>query len=136
MAEDYNLAYSWQQIEEAVGKMLATGDYVIEYGSTAGWRWEKWASGKAVCWGMFDTGKLALEQSGSVYLSTVQSQAFPPGLFASVPICFPNIQAQGGIISVKAAGTTDKDTLKYQVVKSWNGIDGGYFVAKCYGSWK
>lgn len=25
-------------------------DYVVEWGNTDGWRWEKWASGKARCW--------------------------------------------------------------------------------------
>lgn len=28
-------------------------DYVVEWGTTDGWHWEKWASGKAECWGSF-----------------------------------------------------------------------------------
>lgn len=136
MADDYNLAYSWQQIEEAVGKMLAIGDYVTEYGSTGGWAWRKWASGRSECWGAFETGNLALEASGSVYLSTIQTQAFPAGLFVNIPTCVLNVQSQGGVISVKAAGATSKDALKYQAVKSWDGIEGCYFAAHCFGNWK
>ena len=30
------------------------GDFIIEQGTTGIWTWEKWASGKAVCWGNVD----------------------------------------------------------------------------------
>lgn len=33
--------------------LQAPADYVIDYGVTDGWTWEKWASGKATCWGSF-----------------------------------------------------------------------------------
>ena len=61
-------------------------DYVVEWGNTGGWRWEKWASGKAECWGTFHAETVAASTWGSVYeVAKLTSQPYPFE-FAEVPI--------------------------------------------------
>lgn len=64
-------------------------DYVVERGSTDIWVWEKWNSGKAVCWGKKNFGTKAVTVAwGSVYVisdSAVMSADFPSGLFIDTP---------------------------------------------------
>lgn len=72
------------------GKFL---DYVVERGSEAmgsngTWYWEKWQSGRAICYGTRNFGKAAITSAfGSIYkTSTIYSQDLPSGLFNNVPI--------------------------------------------------
>lgn len=51
------------------------------------WHWEKWASGKAVCYGRFDFGSVSCTNSwGNMYESTGMYKTFPAGLFVDVPL--------------------------------------------------
>lgn len=65
-------------------------DYIVETGTEAmgtngTWYWEKWNSGKAVCWGTRNFGKVActtLISAKNLYRnSSSLSQAYPTGLF-------------------------------------------------------
>ena len=66
-------------------------DFVIEYGtepmgSNGTWHWEKWASGKAVCYGVRNFGRVAINSTfGVFYQSTGYTQDFPSGLFVATP---------------------------------------------------
>ena len=68
-------------------------DYVVDYGSTSmgsngTWYWEKWNSGKAVCWGARNYGRLAVTSTypnTSGYYSSSFQQTFPSGLFNAAP---------------------------------------------------
>lgn len=66
-------------------------DYIIEngtesMGSNGTWYWEKWASGKAVCYGCRNYGKMATSTAvGNVYRSAMYQQDFPSGLFSGIP---------------------------------------------------
>lgn len=61
-------------------------DYVVEWGNTNGWRWEKYASGKAECWGRFATKTTEPSAWGSLYeIARLNSQPYPFE-FAEVPI--------------------------------------------------
>lgn len=69
-------------------------DYVVEQGTSGNWYYEKWNSGKAVCWCNFtcnltklsvdsnNTGYGIVEGGGNIY---GQGVPFPTGLFNSVP---------------------------------------------------
>ena len=67
-------------------------DFIIEQGTEAmgsngTWYWEKWASGKAVCYGRRNFGAMAVTTAwGSLYQSESFTQALPSGLFASTPL--------------------------------------------------
>lgn len=66
-------------------------DYVIENGTTAmgsngTWYWEKWASGKATCYGTRNFGNMAINTAvGSLYESASFNQALPYDLFVAAP---------------------------------------------------
>ena len=67
-------------------------DYIIETGTEAmgtngTWYWEKWLSGKAVCWGTRNFGSMSIGVSTSTgfYRSAAHSQNFPSGLFTAAP---------------------------------------------------
>lgn len=73
-------------------------DYIIETGSEAmgsngTWYWEKWYSGKAVCWGTRNFGIAAINtdhcgyynQTPLAYRSASYTQDFPSGLFKAKP---------------------------------------------------
>jgi hypothetical protein len=111
-------------------------DFVVARGSDGPWSWEKWAGGKAVCWGLFATGEMTMTASGSVYLSDVMTRPLPAGLFAAAPVALVQVAAGGALIGAKATGATDKDTLAYQVLRTWSGGDGTYVAACCLGRWQ
>lgn len=66
-------------------------DFVIETGSEAmgtngTWYWQKWASGKAECWGSRNFGNMAVTTKwGTLYRSEALTQDLPSGLFAATP---------------------------------------------------
>ena len=66
-------------------------DFVIEYGTEAmgsngTWYWEKWASGKAVCYGCRNYGNMGVSTTwGNLYRSEVFTQSLPSGLFKNTP---------------------------------------------------
>lgn len=125
-------------------------DYVIETGSeemgTNGtWYWQKWASGKAECWGRRNYGNMAVTTSwGNLYRSAVFEQDLPFGLFTATPyaitinmidasyggwICkhesyAPSTSSTGGFIYVRpASATTTKSHIGFYVVGSWKDIE-------------
>ena len=70
-------------------------DYIVERGTEAmgnnagTWYWEKWASGKAVCYGMRSFGSLACNTAwGSMYETNGYTQVFPSNLFIAAPDYF------------------------------------------------
>lgn len=66
-------------------------DYVIEtgteaMGSNGTWYWEKWKSGKAVCYGRRNFGNMAVNtQWGYLHCSNTFSQNLPTNLFIEAP---------------------------------------------------
>ena len=71
---------------ETTLKKIGAADYVTQRGTGGNWTWEKWNSGKAVCWGAFNIGEVAVTTAwGNWYESKGYTQDFPAGLFAAVP---------------------------------------------------
>lgn len=70
---------------------VVPADYIVEtgedsMGSNGTWHWEKWASGKAVCYGVRNFGVMAVTTAwGNLYRSTAYTQYLPSGLFADAP---------------------------------------------------
>lgn len=71
--------------QQTAGKAVRS-DYVLQTGNTGIWTFEKWHSGKAVCWGtyIFQVTGGSWTQDGSVY-SKKGSVDFPSNLFAGTP---------------------------------------------------
>lgn len=89
-------------------------DYPIErgtasMGSNGTWYWEKWASGKAVCYGKRNFGNMGMSTAwGNMYESAAFTQSLPSGLFAAEPT-----------------------TIQINIIKSGNG---GGFVSQGWGN--
>lgn len=66
-------------------------DYIVErgteaMGSNGTWQIEKWASGKAVCYGVRNYGNMGVSTAwGNLYESENFRQSFPSGLFIEAP---------------------------------------------------
>lgn len=85
-------------------------DYVVEWGQTDGWRWEKWASGKAECW-----KKIALDFGGwnawgAVYeTDTCLGRQTFPFEFTEEPNLNVSASSElGGLLSVEPVGVVTK----------------------------
>lgn len=53
------------------GDAGSAADYIVQTGTTGKWSWEKWNSGKKVCWATFDTDALVTDKAwGSLYYNT------------------------------------------------------------------
>lgn len=92
-------------------------DYVVERGTSSIWTWEKWNSGKSVCWGTLDIEVTAWSAWGSLYEGTPTSGPtyFPSNLFIAVPVCHANISianTSGGVISCEMGRVTN-DRVDY-----------------------
>ena len=67
------------------------GDYVIETGEEAmgtngTWYWQKWASGRAICYGQRNYGRMAVTTAwGNLYRSEIFTQDLPNRLFNTTP---------------------------------------------------
>lgn len=70
---------------------LNIADYIIEtgeseMGTNGTWKWAKWASGKAECWGCRNYGNMAVTTTwGNLYRSAIFTQDLPNKLFARTP---------------------------------------------------
>lgn len=129
-----------------IGAASSLVDYVVETGSEAmgtngTWYWEKWNSGKAVCWGKRNFGSMAVTTSwGNLYRSAVQSQDLPSGLFIAAPEVIlinmvdasyggfiakhetsaPSATNTGSFIYVRpASATTTRSHISFHVIGRW-----------------
>lgn len=88
------------------------GDSVIEtgteaMGSNGTWYWEKWSSGKAVCWGVRNFGNMAINKAwGSMYESASFTQDFPTDLFIDIPYFLIHCVRAGGAVFVEQGWNT------------------------------
>lgn len=61
-------------------------DYIVDEGTDGIWTYRKWASGVAECWGYVSASSTAMTTHyGSMYYSSLITQAFPSGLFMNYP---------------------------------------------------
>lgn len=94
---------------------LGVGDYIIEIGAeestdehSGTWYWEKWASGKAVCYGRFEYGTVDCTKAwGSMYEKTGLYKAFPVGLFIDIPLHLDISLVNGGAAYVSRDSAGD-----------------------------
>lgn len=107
VAEKEGLDSAWNFMKNGVAQV----DYVIEQGTTGIWTYEKWASGKAECWGLYPvTGAAITAPWGYLYETATQYQfSFPTGLFIANPVAhFFVPTASGGILALETLGETTK----------------------------
>lgn len=114
------------EIAEAVAASEARmGDYPVEVGTDGIWRYRKWASGDAECWGFSQLSVAANGWSGSGSLYYINgTEAFPEGLFQGVPELWPHPahDSLGGNLFMWVAKHVPqtKDTATYRLMRSSN----------------
>lgn len=80
--------------------VVATG--TASMGSNGTWYWQKWASGKAECWGTRNYGNMGISTAwGNNFVSSSFSQSLPSGLFKAAP----------DFMSVSLAGAGDTSSI-------------------------
>lgn len=89
-----NIATNTQDIEDLRNAFEGAGviadDYIVETGANDIWTYEKWASGKAVCYGQY-RDSVTYSQAGNNTEWVAQGNAYslPSGLFKSISV-FPD----------------------------------------------
>ena len=133
-----------------INKLTVNGDtfadYVIEHGeqsmgSNGTWYYNKWASGKAECWGCRNYGNMAVNTAwGNLYRSEIFQQELPEDVFITTPdvininivngnkggwICkheqdAPSAVTTGSFIWVRPASATISPTyIGFHVIGLW-----------------
>lgn len=103
-------------IKQIAYKLGLIADYVVEQGTSGIWTYEKWNSGKAVCWGT-KTGNLSgISTYFNFPLYAFTDVAFPSSLFIEPPKAFPKMRigtSGGGTIDIRYNGdfTITKDKM-------------------------
>lgn len=116
-------------------------DIVIERGTSGIWTYEKWNSGKAVCWGT-KTGNLSrISTYFNFHLYAFVDVAFPPNLFIKPPIAFPKMRigtSGGGTIDIRYNGdaTITKDKLNVYGISETNATQACRADIYAIGRWK
>lgn len=78
-----------EQILDSIGQ-----DYVVERGTSGIWTYEKWVSGKAVCWGCTETATIDYSVNSTAFCE------LPSGLFITSPsFVSVNSLSSGGLIT-------------------------------------
>lgn len=104
-----NLAKKVKELEYKLGLIA---DYVVEIGTSGIWTYEKWESGKAVCWGL-DTRQHAITQSwGGVFYESNNAYflTYPSNFFISAPYVFSTICNSSGTAWVGDYGSGNVGT--------------------------
>lgn len=120
---------------------LGVADYIIATGTDGIWTWEKWARGKAVCWGKRNYGSIAVTTPwGNIYTSDIINEDFPNGLFADIPDYMDTrmLSSEGEVfIASGATGTSAANTgnisLNRPTSKTLSNATIGYYAI---GRWK
>lgn len=74
---NYTSQYTGEQIDEAVGNVRESSDFVIENGTINGWNYRKWKSGVCEVWGLKNINPVGNTESGSGYFSDVMRVSTP-----------------------------------------------------------
>ena len=115
-------------------------DYVVEWGKTGEWRWEKWASGKAECWATLtrqDSIQSSFGQFNLSYLSLLMTYPFE---FVEEPIVTASANAQDYTLFTTLSGGSTTQTPYVNAARPANAaittkIDIEYSI-RAVGEWK
>ena len=122
-------------------------DYIVAQGTEAmgsngTWHWEKWASGKAVCYGCRNYGNMGVSTAwGNLYRSETFTQSLPSGLFNAIPevieITFRNGSYGAWIAKHESSAPTTSSSGSFIVVRPASAtINQAYISFNIIGRWK
>lgn len=123
-------------------------DYVVSQGTSGIWKYRKWNSGIAECWGIGTCNVTTWTMWGSMYYGAgYTSYNYPSGLFNAIPVLVASGGTTTGIASgdifgagfsgaSSATGTKDK-TPQIFLTRPSSGGTGSYKIfMHAFGTWK
>lgn len=102
---------------KVVERLGNTTDWVVEQGTSSGWRYRKWNSGRIEAWCNYSVGSVAITTASPAYggyRSGAITIAIPSGIFSATPDC--QVQKagwQGGWISHALPASATQISLMY-----------------------
>ena len=115
---------------------LGIKDYIVEQGTSGDWKYRKWDSGIAECFGYMPLGSISVSAVGNVYRGT--ATVLLPAIFNDIPsnVHITNGNPLSSIISINGRAT-DADHMSVYVWKSTSGaLDEVYASFYVIGTWK
>lgn len=113
-------------------------DYVVEQGTEGFWTYEKWASGKAVCWGnTWEATYSITEAYGNAYICGAYIE-FPSGLFANTPavnVAFTSTQGSYGCAHASVSQLWQA-SFNVNIVDNVSSTRTGFLCIQAFGRWK
>ena len=99
---------------------LGIKDYVVEQGTYIGWKYRKWNSGIAECFGYISLGSISVSAVGNVYRGT--ATVVLPGIFNDIPsnVHITNGNPLSSVISINGRAT-DADHVSVYIWKATSG---------------
>lgn len=114
-------------------------DYVVEEGNFGIWRYRKWQSGIAECWGNCTTSITCTEQRNSVYVDSLKRLSLPTDLFIAAPIVNINaLHATGWNFLIAHIYSVDMAVVSYLPASTGqiNDMQTVTFSVTARGKWK
>lgn len=119
---------------------FGVADYIVEQGTSDIWHWEKWASGKAVCYGSKSLGTVSLTTSMTtgVYSNSAAANttlSLPVNLFTKTITAVSDIQTNGYTLS-QVCGLNNT-SLNYRIWSSYSSTPTNVVISfNVAGTWK
>ena len=115
-------------------------DWIVEQGTSGIWTYEKWNSGKAVCWGTIQgaTGPFTSHGIGVYYTNDSLITKLPTNLFKTVSHATPTmLNAGGGILLPRTTGVS-VSVVQVSFVRVYGGDDSLniQYAIEVKGRWK
>lgn len=88
-------------------------DYIVEQGTEGIWKYRKWASGLAECWGQSgNLSKTFNRGLGSGFYADKYSTSYPSGVFVGTPIPNVTLYDGGAVIGWASVATNNTSTIE------------------------
>ncbi len=134
-----SLENSAKALEADINTCLSR-DYIVEQGTSGGWTYEKWSSGKAVCYREYEFNfPDNVYQAGNSWIYILHLD-LPSGVFAELPWgCFANCDAPGTTINYQAYNSKLDELMAYILVGApyqYATDEGGVISFYFMGRWK
>lgn len=98
----------YEILDAIVTKLLShDADYITAVGTTDGWRWRKWKSGRTEAWKTYQGTAAACSSWGNIYYRDI-SVAIGSGIFSGYPSCaVTSFGNQHWVVSASANSSTN-----------------------------
>lgn len=118
-------------IEQGVAA-VSNGDYIVETGTSEGWKYAKWNSGKLEC-EISGSESVSFSASGSLFIGNIT--LLLPAIF--VTCTSKSIQAESNIYFIYGGGYfTGTSSVTFNIFRAASGDRTCTYLAKVTGTWK